>query len=870
MKQKLLLLFVCYFFTIAATFAKDVNIHGKITDKNGVAIAGATITLKGSGAGTSTDANGEYTFKVPEGRVTLVISSVGYKKFEITITATEEGIFNFTLDTLTDDLTTVVVTGSSNPRKKIESSVAITTFNADRIQQLAPMSTADMLQAIPGFVAETSGGEVGNNLFARGIPSAGAYEYVQVQEDGLPIFEDGALQFANIDNFHRVDLTVKSAEAVRGGTAAIYASGAPGGIINFISNTGQNQTKGTVKLTTGTYGLFKTEFNLGGALSEDRLFYNIGGFYRTDNGVRNPGFKANNGGQLKLNLTYKFDNGYIRGFYKKLNDRNIFYQVTPFIKDGDKVKGYPGFDPNYGTFASPEMANIRVPQYGGGYFTADLKDGVHPVSDAAGTDFYYKLSPVASVKNTFKYTTINQDYNAIFAPSWMGAIMSQAEYATSAGIDPANAQFNYVTGDAGLLASDVKLKRADLWFINKKMANFANNLSFNFKLKNVDLDLGYYHSDWKSKHYWNWNSFLVTASDHPRLVNLLDRSNGISRTYNGISQITWLERAAEIQGNVNAFFANADIKASKRVNLNIGLRYDADRYNGNRDNASFGAHDLGILDNNTADDAVTSIQGNPYTYWKYKIDHLSYTGAVNVKLNEKMAVYLRQSHGFRAPIEESFYDNAASVDKLKITTIDQTELGFKGALSKNVTLYASAFYMQLSNIAYQDIVAGGVSEGKFADVKNLGLEVEMISRFNRLGLTLNATIQDPKYSSFKGSNGSGTFDYNDNVARRIPKTYFILRPDFDISNQLNVYVKWAYFGKKFQDEANTFELPAFNTFDAGITYKLKNVSFTVNGSNIFNAIGLTEGDGSAPQNGAVFMARSILGASARASVTINF
>jgi hypothetical protein len=48
-----------------------------------------------------------------------------------------------------------------------------------------------LLQRVPGFAVETSGGEVGNNLFAR-IPSAGAYEFVQVQEDGLPVFEDGA------------------------------------------------------------------------------------------------------------------------------------------------------------------------------------------------------------------------------------------------------------------------------------------------------------------------------------------------------------------------------------------------------------------------------------------------------------------------------------------------------------------------------------------------------------------------------------------------------------------------------------------------------------------------------------------------------
>lgn len=121
-------------------------------------------------------------------------------------------------------------------------------------------------------MVESSGGEVGNNLFARGIPSAGAYEYVQIQEDGLPVFEDGALQFANADVFYRLDETVKKMEAVRGGSASIFASNAPGGIINFISKTGQNDFQGRAKISTSDYGLFRQDLNLSGAIVKDRLF----------------------------------------------------------------------------------------------------------------------------------------------------------------------------------------------------------------------------------------------------------------------------------------------------------------------------------------------------------------------------------------------------------------------------------------------------------------------------------------------------------------------------------------------------------------------------------------------------------------------
>ncbi|MDN3691457.1 Plug domain-containing protein [Chryseobacterium tructae] len=128
----------------------------------------------------------------------------------------------------------VVITGNSNPKKKIESSTAISTFSAKEIQKQNPISAAALLQRVPGFAVETSGGEVGNNLFARGIPSAGAYEFVQVQEDGLPVFEDGALQFANADNFFRVDNSVSRLEALRGGSGSIYANNSPGDLLTLL------------------------------------------------------------------------------------------------------------------------------------------------------------------------------------------------------------------------------------------------------------------------------------------------------------------------------------------------------------------------------------------------------------------------------------------------------------------------------------------------------------------------------------------------------------------------------------------------------------------------------------------------------------
>lgn len=851
------------------------SVSGQVFDENGQSAPGANIVIQGSSIGVSTDVDGGFTFlNLSGGTYVILVTNIGYKSTQrsVILKDGENAKLDFHLEAESQSLKEVVVTGSSNPRSKLESSIAITTLGAKAIENRAPISTADLLQTIPGFVVETSGGEVGNNLFARGIPSAGAYEYVQIQEDGLAVFEDGALQFANADNWYRLDETVSKMEAVRGGSASIFASNAPGGIVNFISKTGQNDFQGKAKLTVGDYGLFRTDLNLSGALVKDKLFFNVGGFYRADDGIRKTGFTANKGGQVKMNLTYKFDDGgYLRVNYKKLDDRNTFYLPIPLKSNNGKVEGVSGFNPNYGTLTSANFSHISVPQYGGGTFKADLEDGVHPVVDAIGAEFKKKVADKITLKNAFRNTKIDLNYNAIYSS---GGPWTQAGYATDVqNLAPANTgdlSYTYVDNNTAL-NSNALIMRADHWYIHKQMDNFANNLSFNFDLKPVNLTVGYYYSNWRSKQYWNWSNYLVDVTDNPRLVNVNNTATGIAHTWNGIERITWLERDAETKGKLNDFYVDAEIQATDNLTFNAGLRYDKNIYSGYRDNARFGAENLGILDNNTADDAVTTVLGNPYTYWRYDVSEISYTAAGNYKFNENMASYLRYSHGFRSPIEESFYDNAKDLSKLENTFVNQLELGYKYANSF-LSVNANLFHMNLKNVAFTDILADGSSENKFADINNLGLEVETNVRYSIARLNFNFTVQNPEYDNFTGQNADGSsFNFNGNTARRIPKFFCTIRPEVDITKRLSGYVQYTYFDKKYTNQDNKQVLPAFKEVGAGLSYVVNNLRFAVDGTNLFNEIGLTEGNPrQSTSDTDVFLARPILGRAFRFSVAINF
>src|ERR1700735_2641142 len=77
-------LLLCVLFT-QISFSQTQTISGKVTDDKGAPVQGATVTAKGSKAGTSTRADGSFSLTVPSSATTLVISSVGYAIQEVAI-----------------------------------------------------------------------------------------------------------------------------------------------------------------------------------------------------------------------------------------------------------------------------------------------------------------------------------------------------------------------------------------------------------------------------------------------------------------------------------------------------------------------------------------------------------------------------------------------------------------------------------------------------------------------------------------------------------------------------------------------------------------------------------------------------------------
>src|SRR5882757_9190624 len=114
MKNRLLyLIMLCTAFVCQSAFAgaeKFGQLSGTVTNKKGLPVSGATILIKGTNIGTSTDVEGKFSLNIT-GSQTLVISAVGYKSKEITVSSDDTKMLAVTLDEDALDMNAVVVTG---------------------------------------------------------------------------------------------------------------------------------------------------------------------------------------------------------------------------------------------------------------------------------------------------------------------------------------------------------------------------------------------------------------------------------------------------------------------------------------------------------------------------------------------------------------------------------------------------------------------------------------------------------------------------------------------------------------------------------------------------------------------------------------
>ena len=109
--------------------AQNKTIKGTVADEKNIPVPGASITVKGSPAGTAADAQGNFTLVVPAAAKVIVISSVGFADQELSIG--NKTTFAITLSTPGQALNEVVVIGYGTAKKKDLTGAISTISNKD-------------------------------------------------------------------------------------------------------------------------------------------------------------------------------------------------------------------------------------------------------------------------------------------------------------------------------------------------------------------------------------------------------------------------------------------------------------------------------------------------------------------------------------------------------------------------------------------------------------------------------------------------------------------------------------------------------------------------------------------------------------------
>lgn len=724
-------------------------------------------------------------------------------------------------------LNAVVVTGTSTAKSKMRSSVAISTIESEGVTAVTAASATDVLRAVPGIRAEASGGESNANVAVRGIPvSAGGARYIQFQEDGLPVLQFGDIAFATPDTWMRADAAFERLEVVRGGSASTLATGAPGGIINFINKTGIEQG-GSIQLTKGLdFDQTRVDYGYGGRLSPKTRFF-IGGFYRVGDGGRKGADGAENGGQIRGNVTFELSGkDYVRFSFKHLDDHTPTFMPTPVRYVNGSIQEIPGLDPRRTAFYNAGWPLDNTLTNTNGRALSNIRDGLSAKSDAFGADVSLDAGGGFRLQNKFSWSKNSGRFIGIFPGDDVSAAPAGTTIATGpdagktyTGNKFTAVVFNTKVDDAGLLANDLKFSRDfDL--------GAGNRLS---------AVAGLYTSVQKLNLTWNFNQYSLSADQSgARVLNVPGVTNGAP----GFGGCCSNFQDSKYTTNAPYLVLNLD---SGAFSGDVSLRRDNNKASGNYYQSNAGvAYDL------TKPNVID-----------YDFGRTSYSLGGNYELTKDLSVFARYSDGAAYNADRITFFNNPNLVNGKSTTIPvnkvkQTEIGVK-VRGNGYSLFATLFDAKTDEVNVDVTTTPIVAKAN--SYRSKGLELEGSARFGLVSLLGGLTYTDAKQADGR-------------APKRQAKIVYQLTPTLNFSDELTAGVGIVGTTKSQDDGPTgplTITLPAYTVVNAFVSYSLTpKATLTLAANNLFNEIAYTE------SNDGRGAARAYTGRTVKASLRYNF
>ncbi len=212
-------------------FAQNIAVSGRVTDEQAGPLPNATVLVKGTSNGTTTNDNGEFSINVPNTTSVLIISAVGFQSQEITVG--NQTHIEVALLSGASDLDAVVVVGYAT-QKKVTVTGSVASVQGKELEKSPNVNLSNSLAGrLPGITAINATGEPGydgSTIRIRGTNTLGNSSALIVI-DGVPERAGG------LDRLNPAD--IESMSILKDAAAAIYGARAANGVILITTKQGK-------------------------------------------------------------------------------------------------------------------------------------------------------------------------------------------------------------------------------------------------------------------------------------------------------------------------------------------------------------------------------------------------------------------------------------------------------------------------------------------------------------------------------------------------------------------------------------------------------------------------------------------------------
>ncbi len=260
--RKFLFLFITFY--CSALFAQQ-TVRGKITDVNGIPLAGISVKSVKTGAGTTTNTEGNFQLSGINKDDELEISSVGYAT---QVVSAADPVINVTLTISAESMMEVVLIGSRRgARVKTESTAPVDVINV--AQTTAPTARMDLSSvlnyAAPSFnYNKQTGSDGADHVDLATLRGLGPDQTLVLvngkrrhQTAFVAVFGTRGRGNTGTDLNALPASAIERVEILRDGASAQYGSDAIAGVINLITKKNINKITGSI----GVAGYLDPKFN---------------------------------------------------------------------------------------------------------------------------------------------------------------------------------------------------------------------------------------------------------------------------------------------------------------------------------------------------------------------------------------------------------------------------------------------------------------------------------------------------------------------------------------------------------------------------------------------------------------------------------